>query len=346
MSKKFRVALIGTGAIAHKHAQAYAAIGYPVTVCYNQTREKGEAFAKQYNARYVDTMEAACTAPDVDFIDLCTFPDVRLEPLKMAADAGKHVQVQKPIATNLETAQAMIDYARQKNVRFAVVSQHRFDDSVIFLKKAIADGRLGKLLQADAYVKWWRTDEYYSRPIKGSWAVEGGGAMINQAIHQVDILLHLIGPVDSLFGMWQLGARHKIQSEDVIASMLRYRNGAMGVIQASTAMWPGYSERVEIHGTKGTAVITGDKLTTWDVMDDAGEPAPLASTVASGASDPMAISLAPFERQFSDLGRAIEEGSLPSIPGEEGYNALELVLATYESCKTGQAVKLRGASRG
>jgi predicted dehydrogenase len=126
--------------------------------------------------------------------------------------------------------------------------------------------------------------------------------------------------------------------------MLRYANGAQGVIQASTAFWPGYSERVEIHGTKGTAVITGDKLTTWDVMDgDAGEPAPLADTVASGASDPMAISLAPFERQFSDLGRAIETGGEPSIPGEEGYNALELVLATYQSCREGRVIPLRGA---
>jgi len=344
MSKPQRVAIIGTGAIAHKHAQAYQNIGYPVTVCYNQTRAKGEAFAAQYGARYVDSMEAACTAADVDFIDLCTFPDVRLEPLKMAADAGKHIQVQKPIATNLADAQAMIAYAKAKKVHLAVVTQHRFDDSILFLRKAIADGRLGKILQADAYVKWWRSDEYYSRPIKGSWAVEGGGALINQAIHQVDILLHLIGPVKELFGMWQLAARHKIESEDVVTAMLRYASGAQGVVQASTAMWTGYSERVEIHGTKGTAVITGDKLTTWDVMEgDAGEPAPLASTVASGASDPMAISLAPFERTFADLGRAIETGTAPSIPGEEGYNALEVVLATYESCRTNQVVKLHGA---
>ena len=343
MSKPYRVGLIGTGAIAHKHAQAYKNIGYPVTVCYNKTREKGEAFAAQYGARYVDSIAAACAHPEVDFIDLCTFPDVRLEPVKLAADAGKHLQVQKPIATNLAAAREMIDYTRQRGVKLSVVSQHRFDDSVIFLKKAIADGRLGKLLQADAYVKWWRTDEYYARPVKGSWAVEGGGAMINQAIHQVDVLLHLLGPVKEVFGMWQLAARHKIESEDVVTSMLRYANGAQGVIQASTAFWPGYSERVEIHGTKGTAVITGDKLTTWDVMEDAGEPAPLASTVASGASDPMAISLAPFERQFADLGRAIETGGAPSIPGEEGYNALELVLATYQSCREGRSVALHGA---
>ena len=147
--------------------------------------------------------------------------------------------------------------------------------------------------QADAYVKWFRSAQYYGRPIKGSWQTEGGGALINQAVHQVDVLLWLIGPVQELFSYWQLGSLHKIESEDVINVMLRYESGATGVIQASTAFWPGYSERLEIHGTKGTAVITGDKLTAWDVHDDEGDPAPLAKDVASGASDPMAISLEP-----------------------------------------------------
>ena len=128
-------------------------------------------------------------------------------------------------------------------------------------------------IQCDAYVKWFRSAEYYSRPIKGSWAVEGGGALINQAIHQIDILRWLAGPVDDIQAMWQLGALHKIESEDVVNALLRFENGATGVIQASTALWPGYSERVEIHGTNGTAIITGDQLTTWDVQhDDASEP--------------------------------------------------------------------------
>ena len=183
--------------------------------------------------------------------------------------------MQKPISTNLETARRMIDTARKAGILLGVVTQHRFDDSSQFLKKAIAGGRLGKILQADAYVKWYRSAEYYSRPIKGSWATEGGGALINQAVHQVDVLQWLVGDVTEVFGYWQLGALHKIESEDVVNAMLRYGNGATGVIQASTAFWPGYSERLEIHGTKGTAIITGDKLTTWDVDDDAGEPPPV-----------------------------------------------------------------------
>ena len=212
--------------------------------------------------------------------------------------------------------------------------------SAVRIAQAIAAGRLGKLLQADAYVKWFRSADYYSRPIKGSWEVEGGGALINQAIHQVDILLHLIGTVTSVYGTWQLGALHKIESEDVITAMLKYANGATGVIQASTAFWPGYSERVEIHGTRGTAIITGDQLTTWDVQDDFGEPAPLSSSVASGASDPMAISLEPFERQFRDFGDAIANKRAPLVSGEEGHRALAVVDAVYMSCRENRVVTL------
>ena len=252
----------------------------------------------------------------------------------------RHIQVQKPIATTLETARAMVDKAKAAGIQLGVVSQHRFDDSTIFLSKALKDGRLGKILQADAYVKWYRSAEYYSRPIKGSWATEGGGALINQAVHQVDVLLYLIGAVKEVFGMWQLGALHKIESEDVITAMMRYANGAQGVLQASTAFWPGYSERIEIHGTKGTAVLTGDKLTTWDVQDDSGEPAPVETIVKSGASDPMAIPVTPIERQFENFAEAIRTGKPPLVSGEEGYRALEIVQSIYRSCREGQKVAL------
>lgn len=338
-----RVGIIGTGAISHKHAQAYANIGYKVTVCTDISREAGEKFAAQYGCQYVPTYEELCSHPDVDFVDVCTFPDFRLQPLEIAAKHGKAVQVQKPVSTNLETARKMIETARQAGIVLGVVSQHRFDDSTIFVKQAIAQGRLGRILQADAYVKWWRSEAYYSRPIKGSWAVEGGGALINQAVHQVDVLNYLAGGVDEVFGYWQLGARHKIESEDVICAVMKYTSGATGVIQSSTAFWPGYPERIEIHGTRGTCVFTGDKLTTWDVENDQGEPAPVEKQVMSGASDPMAIPLTPFERQFLDFGNAVKNRTQPLVSGEEGLKALEIVLGIYESCRSGRPVRLAGA---
>jgi predicted dehydrogenase len=244
------------------------------------------------------------------------------------------------MSTSLEVARQMIEIARAADIRLGVVSQHRFDDSIQFLRKAIAAGRLGKLLQCDCYVKWHRSDAYYSRPIKGSRATEGGGALINQAIHQVDILRWLAGPVAEVSGMWQLGAAHEIESEDVVNALIRYSSGATGVIQASTAILPGYPERIELHGTKGPAIISGDKLLTWDVADDSGDSAPIQDNVESGASDPMAIPLMPFERQFLDFAAAIRSGRKPLVAGEEGYEALEVVEAIYQSCRTGQNVFL------
>jgi len=335
-----RVGMIGTGAISHKHAQAYRNIGYEIAAAYDVAPGRAAEFCAQYGGEAVSAWQDVCRHPRVEFVDVCTFPDFRLEPIELCALTKKHVQVQKPIATDLETAKAMIVRAERGGILLSVVSQHRFDDSSRFLKRAIGEGRLGKILQADAYVKWFRTAEYYSRPIKGSWKGEGGGALINQAIHQVDILLWLIGRVKRVYGEWQLGALHKIESEDVISSVMGYENGATGVIQASTAFWPGYTERVEIHGTKGTAIISGDKLTTWDVEGESDEEAPIERDVKSGASDPMAISLLPFERQFLDFGDAIRDGRKPLVSGEEGYRALELVEAIYRSCREGTKVVL------
>jgi UDP-N-acetyl-2-amino-2-deoxyglucuronate dehydrogenase len=335
-----RVGMIGTGAISWKHAEAYRNIGYEITACTDINEASGRKFAEATGAEFVGTCEELCRHPRVDYVDVCTFPDFRLQPLEMCAKTKKHVLVQKPIATDLKTAGKMIEIAQRAGIQLGVVSQHRFDDSTQFLKKAIQNGRLGKIIQADAYVKWYRSNEYYSRPIKGSWASEGGGALINQAIHQVDLLLHLIGAVDEVFGYWQLGALHKIESEDVISALLRFSSGATGLIQASTALLPGYPERLEIHGTKGTAIVTGDKLTTWDVQCDGGDPAPLASQVASGASDPMAISLVPFERQLQDFGVACRQGQRPLVSGEDGYRALQLVVRIYESCREGRKVTI------
>jgi UDP-N-acetyl-2-amino-2-deoxyglucuronate dehydrogenase len=335
-----RVGIVGTGAVARKHARAYLNIGYRVAVCSNFHEESGRRFAGEFGARFVADYQDLCRHPQVDFVDVCTFPEFRVEPVELAAAARKHILVEKPMATNLDTAHRMMDVARKAGILLGVVSQHRFDDASLFLARAIPAGRLGKLIECDCYVKWYRSAEYYSRPIKGSWKTEGGGALIGQGIHQVDLLRWLAGPVKELFGAWQLGARNRIESEDVVNAVVRYASGATGVIQAATAFWPGYPERIEFHGTKGTAIVSGDKLTAWDVESDSGEAAPVVRESASGASDPMAISLVPFERQFRDFGDAIAEGRKPLVSAEEGYQALELVDAVYRSCRTGEKVVL------
>jgi predicted dehydrogenase len=335
-----RVGIIGTGAIANLHARVYRRVGFSIIVCTDVVADTARRFASEHGCEVVATYHDVCRYPGIDYVDVCTLPNFRLEAVEACAASGRHVQVQKPMATTLETARRMIDIARQAGILVGVVSQHRFDASSRFIKSALAGGRLGAPLQFDAYVKWYRSAEYYARPVKGSWSAEGGGALINQAIHQVDLLRWFGGPVRELFGLWQLGAAHRIESEDVLTAVIRFENGATGTIQASTAFWPGYPERIEIHGTKGTAVVTGDRLTAWDVQEDADESVPLAHDVASGASDPMAISLEPFERQFMDFADAIGTGRRPLVSGEEGYQALELVDAIYRSCRTGEKVTL------
>ena len=336
-----RVGLLGTGAIAEKHAQAYANLGFEIVACANRTEAKGRAFAERWNTTYVRDVDGLCRIGGIDYVDVCTFPDSHLTAVSACASSGISVLLQKPVATSVAAAQQMVRIAEEARIVLGVVSQHRFDDCTLFLKAAIAAGRLGRILQADAYVKWFRSDDYYARPIKGSWAVEGGGALINQAIHQADLLLHLVGPVSAVQGMWQLGALHRIESEDILNALLRYSSGATGVLQAATAFWPGYAERIELHGTKGTAVISGDQLVKWDVLDDGGhEPAPVRQAVASGSSDPMAIGLTAFERQFADFGRAVREGSRPNSDGVAGMQALQLVTSIYEACRTASLVQL------
>lgn len=339
-----QIGIIGTGAMSHKHAQAYRNIGYELIACTNTNPAKGRAFAEATGAEFVPSYEELCRHPRVDVVDICTLPGFRLPAVELCAKTKKHVLVEKPIATNLATARAMMDVARNAGIQLGVVSQHRFDDSTQFLKRAIAAGRIGKIIQADAYVKWYRSAEYYSRPIKGSWAGEGGGALINQAIHQLDVLLFLIGVVDRVSAAWQLGAAHDIESEDVVNALLSYSCGATGVIQASTALWPGYPERIEIHGTKGTAIVTGDKLTSWDVQYDTGDPAPIDRAIASGASDPMAISTLTLERQFLDFGDACKAGRAPLVSAADGYRALQAVISIYESCRQGRTIVIDRSS--
>ena len=341
-----KVGIIGTGAIANMHARAYRNIGFEITACYNKTETRGKEFAERWNTKLVGSAEELCQYPGLDYVDVCSFPDSHLEPVKLCTAIRRPIMLQKPMATNLAEARQMLELTKGAGVKLGVMSQHRFDDSTLFLRRAMAAGRMGNILQADAYVKWFRSDEYYSRPIKGTWKTEGGGALINQAIHQVDVLLHLIGPVKEVFGMWQLGVRHKIESEDVVSAQFRYQSGALGVIQAATAFWPGYSERIEFHGTKGSAIITGDKLTNWDMLEDekanVADPAPIAQSVASGSSDPMAISVSTFERQFTDFADALKTGAEPLSNGQDGYRALEFVLSVYQSCRERRMVSIGG----
>ena len=233
------------------------------------------------------------------------------------------------MAVNLDTAARMIAIARHAGIQLGVISQHRFDDPVLFLKRALDAGRLGRLLQADAYVKWHRTDAYYARPGKGTWEVEGGGALISQAIHQLDLLLHLIGVVDevSAYVAARRHACHRIGRLRVRTSALCV--GATGVIQASTSLWPGYPERIEftapteppsspeINSPPGMFATTAASLPLW-------RRNPLPELRSHGHFPRI------HQRQLSDFGAACREARPPACSGEDGYRALQLVRAIYD----------------
>ncbi len=336
-----KVGLIGTGAISHKHGDSYQELGFEIVACSNRGEAKGRDFAEKYGAEFHADWRELVARDDVGYVDVCTFPDSHLEIVEECAAKGKSVLLQKPMDLTLDNCRKMIELAKAANIRLGVVSQHRFDDSIIFLKKAMDDGRLGRILQADGYVKWHRPQPYYDRPGKGTWAVEGGGALINQGIHTVDVLMYLAGRVSEIQAQWQLAAAHTMEAEDVVNALVGYQSGATGVIQASTAFWPGFTERIEVHGTKGSAIITGDRLTTWQVEGDSGEDVPLQTgSEDSGAADPMAIPIENLKRGFADFAKAVESGSEPLITGEEGYHALAIVLGVYGAAREGRKVRL------
>ena len=336
-----KAAIIGTGAVAGHHARAIAETeGIELAAVTSRTREKAERMAAKYGAKCYPDVPSLLEDPSIDLVIICTFPDAHYEYAAAAAQKGKHVLVEKPLDTSLERGRQTIEQCRKAAVTLAVVSQKRFCDGPRYLYDAVRSGKLGKILQADAYVKWYREPAYYAVKGKGSWEVEGGGALINQTIHQIDLLRWIVGPVRHLMCEWQLGGLHAIPSEDVATALLRYENSAIGVVQASTAFFPGFPDRIEIHGTKGSVTTEGDFLKRWEVPGCPPPPAEAFQTSTLGSSKPMDIPVEPFCRQLRNIMQAISSGRPPLVTGEEGLQTLKVVLAMYESARTGRRIDL------
>jgi len=254
------------------------------------------------------------------------------------------VIVEKPIEVTLERADAILAAADESGVTVSVVSQKRFEPSTRFLKQAIEDDVFGRIAFGDARVKWWRSPEYYSKGgWKGTKALDGGGALINQAIHTLDVARWMMGPVRSVRGR-AVTRVHDIEVEDTAAAVIEYASGALGIIQASTASYPGHPARFSVTGERGSAVLADGVLVEWKVaghLDDETEVlARFGGVSGSGASDPNSMTYKGHELQFRDVMDAIRAGRRPLVDGQEGRNALELILAVYESSETGKTVTL------
>lgn len=340
--------IIGTGMIARFHALAINEIsGAHVAGCFNHTAEKAEAFAQEYGGRACTTLEELLADESVQVVTICTPSGAHLDPAVQAAKAGKHVIVEKPLEITLDRCDEIINTCDQHRVRLATIFPSRFSPANLALKHAVEQGRFGRLTLGDTFVKWWRSQEYYdSGGWRGTWKLDGGGAYMNQAIHNVDLLYWLMGDVVDVCGMTATLAHERIEVEDVGTAIVRFANGALGTLEATTSAFPGLLKRTEIHGTTGSAIIEQDHILLWEFAEKRSEDAKLlakygkSSETTGGAADPKAISFAGHQRQFEDFLKALNGGGEPLVDGKEGRKSVEIILAIYESARTGRRISL------
>ena len=331
-------AIVGTGTIAAMHARGIAATpGTKLRAVHNRTADKAQAFAKEFGGEPVVAIDALLTRNDVDIVCITTPSGLHGELAIAALEAGKHVLCEKPLEITTARVDAMIAAAQRTGRILAGVFQLRFGHGAQQLKSAIDAGRFGRLALCSAYVKWWRTPEYYSSSNwKGTKELDGGGALMNQAIHGVDLLQWLVGMPARLTGTVRTRV-HPIAVEDTAAAVLEFGHGALGVIEAATSCYPGSQLRIEISGEKGTAVLENDRIITWQFAtplpgdDVVGRPS--GAAIGGGASDPKAIGFEGHRRLVDDIVQAVRNGTPPAIPSADARNAVAIIEAIYASSR-------------
>lgn len=336
-------AIVGTGSIADFHAKAIKdAQGARLVGVFSRTQEKAKAFAERENTVAAESLESLLQSPEVDVVCVTTPSGAHLEVALAAFEHGKHVLCEKPLEITTERVDKMIAAAAKAGKHLGGIFQSRFSPAAQTIKQAIMAGRFGRLTLCSAYVKWWRDDNYYRNGVwRGTWKLDGGGALMNQSIHGVDLLQWLVGMPSEVAASFGAIAHDFIEAEDTAAAVLKFPSGAMGVIEAATSCYPGFSRRIEICGSKGTAVLADDAITTWKFDEELPEDAEIrerfkAATSGSGASDPRAISTVGHQRQVEDMVRAVRTGTPPFIPGNEGRNAVAVIEAIYRSARSGK----------
>jgi predicted dehydrogenase len=345
------VAIVGCGMIARFHARALAEVP--------NTRVAALVSRSPANAQKMkDELGLACDVAadldgvlkrkDVDVVIITTPSGAHMEPAVAAANARKHVVVEKPLEITLERCDLIIDACSKNKVQLCTIFPSRFGDANIELRKAVTAGRFGRLTLGETTCKWWREQSYYDLGgWKGTQALDGGGALMNQAIHNVDLLLWMMGDVTSIMGFTTMLAHERIEVEDTAVAALRFKNGALGVIQATTSVWPGLPKTIGIHGDQGSVVIEQDDLLRWDFKaakpDDDAIRQRFAQKVGAsgGSSNPAAISHQGHACQLADFVQAITTGRAPLVDGREGRKAVEVILGIYASSVSGTRVEIK-----
>jgi predicted dehydrogenase len=343
-------AIIGCGMIARFHARALADVpGAKVAALVSRNEANARKLAESENLQcdvYTD-LAPVLARKDIDVVIVTTPSGAHMEPAVAAAQAGKHVVVEKPLEITLERCDGIIAACDRAGVQLCTIFPSRFADANIALKQAVDAGKFGRLTLAETTCKWWRPQSYYDEGgWKGTRALDGGGALMNQAIHNVDLLLWMMGRPTHITGYTATLAHERIEVEDTAVACLRFATGALGVIQAATSVYPGLPKTIAIHGDKGTAVIEQEDILRWDFDPETESDRTIRTRFAQksgasgGASNPASISHVYHARQLADFVHAIEAGRPPQVDGREGRKAVEVILAIYQSAKDSRTVAL------
>lgn len=333
------------------HAKAIQAMsGGELEGVAGRSAQTAEAFALEHGTRAFASVEDMLAQDTIDIVTIGTPSGAHFEPAMAAIEAGKHVVVEKPLEITVERIDQMTAAAKARGVRLSAILNRRFHPAMERFKRAVDDGRFGRLTSASAYVKWYRDQAYYdSAKWRGTWSLDGGGALMNQAIHTVDALLYLAGPVASLQATTACLAHENIEVEDIAVVLLEFQNGARGVIEASTCAWSkaGHPARVQLAGTGGSVFLADESFEVWNFMQETPEDDAVRHTLLSGAqqglgaNDPSAINFAQHQRNFEEVVHAIQEGREPTTSAAEARKSVELIHTVYESAReNGKKIRL------
>jgi predicted dehydrogenase len=336
------IGMVGLGMAVQPHALALRdleAAGIARLIGgFSPTPARRAAFAARWGAPVFDSLAALLAAPGLDLVLVLTPPGAHLPVVQQAAAAGRHVIVEKPLELTAARAQQVVDAAAAAGVTIGVVFQHRFRAASLRLGQAIAAGELGTLLSCSASIRWWRDAGYFAQPGRGMKARDGGGVLLTQAVHTLDLLLHLAGPLQRVAGFARRSGLRAIDTEDIAAATLRFANGALGTLDATTTAEPGYPERIEIAGTGGSAALVAERLE----LHIKGRPVEILDRGLSGGggADPMAFDHGPHRGVIAEVCCALREGRAPSNSGASGLAVQRSIEAILRSAESGAFVDL------
>lgn len=331
---KIKIGIAGCGAISSTHADAINSVQEGTLVAaHSRSRDKLNSFTDRYKITGFTDYQDFLTHPGLDAITICTPTGTHLDYGKAAAEAGKHVIVEKPIEITTERGQSLIKACANNGVRLAVIYQNRFIDDVVQLKRLIDQSELGKPVMVRASVKWFRNDQYYrSDDWRATYALDGGGVVVNQAIHTLDLLQWIMGDISSLYAYSATLTHDMIEAEDNAVATFQFKNGCIGTFEASTSIVPARARKIEINCANGTALLTGDELKILR-KDDNPEPDQEADISTDTSNPSSSLEKGPFRKQYSQIIKALLADTKPEVSGPESLKSLALVKAIYTSAE-------------